>query len=35
MDIVWLALAPTWKDWLVKDPSSKFRPLNEVWLATR
>ena len=26
--IVWLAYAPTWNCWPVKDPSSRFLPLN-------
>jgi hypothetical protein len=33
--IVWLALAPTWKFWALKEPSSRVMPLNEVWPETR
>jgi hypothetical protein len=32
IEIVWLALAPTWKVWLLKVPSSRVMPLNDVWL---
>jgi hypothetical protein len=35
IEMVWFAFAPTWKACDVNVPSSRFRPLKLVWLATR